>query len=306
MSDELYKKYRPKKPSEVVGQVEAMKVIGGLLKNKALPHALLFSGYSGCGKTTVGRILRDYVGCVGLDYQEINASETRGIDTIRDIGLRMNLAPAQGKCRMWFIDEAHALTADAQNAFLKMLEDTPKHVLFILGTTDPQKLKKTVRTRCTEIEFSAIAEADLSGLVKSVAEKEKKPVEDSVAQKIASVAEGSARKALVLLHAVINMGTAKEQIASVIANDPTAEAFELAKLLIWGKGTWKQVSALLTKMDKADPEKVRYLVLACCTKSLLGAGNHDRVASIMDEFRDNFYDSKRAGLVLACYNSVKG
>jgi DNA polymerase III gamma/tau subunit len=305
---ELYKKYRPTKPSEVIGQKPAMKVIGTFIKNGTLPQSLLFTGESGCGKTTVGRILRDKLGCVGFDYQEINASADRGIDKIREISQRMMLAPAQGKCRLWFIDEAHALTADAQNAFLKMLEDTPAHVRFILGTTDPQKLKKTIKTRCTVVNFTGITEPDLTALVESVAEKEMKPVTPAVARKIAEHSEKSARQALVLLHAVIDIDTEKGQIAAIVANDPKAEAFALAKMLIWGTPSWPKVCELLVRLEKAEPEKVRHLVLACCVTALLkpDARQNGRVITVLDEFRDNFYDSQRAGLVLACFNSAKG
>src|SRR5690606_3369465 len=108
-----------------------------------IPHAMLFTGPSGCGKTTLARILRVKLRCSDNDFQEINAADFRGIDSIRSMRQQVGAAPLGGDSRIWLIDEAHSMTADAQNAFLKLLEDTPRHVYFFLATTDPQKLKKT-------------------------------------------------------------------------------------------------------------------------------------------------------------------
>jgi DNA polymerase-3 subunit gamma/tau len=141
-SPELYLKHRPSLFKQVIGQDDAVNVLQQLLKGDRFPHALLLSGPSGCGKTTLARICRDKLECTGADFQELNGADTRGIDTIREIRSHLNLRPMHGKCRIWYIDEAHKLSNDAQNALLKMLEDTPTTAYFMLATTEPNKLIK--------------------------------------------------------------------------------------------------------------------------------------------------------------------
>jgi len=202
---ELYKKYRPKDFEGVVGQTDALKSLQQMAKNKKIPHALLFTGPSGCGKTTLARIVRRELGCGKHDFSEVNCADFRGIDMVRDIRSRMMQAPISGSCRVWLIDEAHRLTGDAMDAFLKILEDTPDHVYFMLATTNPQKLLKTVRTRCTEISVKSLSNKDIVKLVTDVAKKEGKTLPKEVAKKIADKCEGSARQALVLLHQIIDL-----------------------------------------------------------------------------------------------------
>ena len=136
---ELYRKYRPTSFKQVVGQEEAIRTLTELGKRKAIPHAILFTGPSGVGKTTLARILQRKLKCVGNDFVEMNAANDRGVGIIRSIQNKVGLAPMLGSCRIWLMDEAHQLTSDAQSAFLKLLEDTPSHVYFMLATTDPQK-----------------------------------------------------------------------------------------------------------------------------------------------------------------------
>ena len=132
---ELYKKHRPSYLEDVFGQPEAVKVLGSMIEKDDLPHSILFTGPSGVGKTTLARILKEELECHANDFKEINCADFRGIDTIRDIRNNMNRQSLMGGPLIWLIDEAHKLTNDAQTAFLKMLEDTPKHVYFFLATT---------------------------------------------------------------------------------------------------------------------------------------------------------------------------
>ena len=148
---ELYKRFRPKSLDAVVGNGGTVAALQKFLKKGNLPHTILFKGPSGCGKTTLARILAKELGCGVLDLREYNSADFRGIDTIRDISRIMTNAPAAGNCRVFILDEAHQLSKDAQNAALKILEDTPKHVYFFICTTDPQKLIATIRSRCTEM-----------------------------------------------------------------------------------------------------------------------------------------------------------
>ena len=193
---ELYLKYRPQRLGDVFGQDAALNVIKAL--KGRIPSAVLLTGPSGCGKTTIGRILATKLKCTGGDFLEINAAKERGIDMVRDMSMRIGLAPMRSPCRVWLIDEAHALTKDAQSALLKMLEDTPSHAYIFLATTDPQKLTNTIRTRCTEIKCKAINGETMTKLLESVVKAESTEVEEDVLDAIVESADGSARKALVI------------------------------------------------------------------------------------------------------------
>ncbi len=305
MSKELYKKHRPQKMKEVIGQTDSVAMLKNYTKIDSLPHSLLFIGPSGCGKTTLARILQRELNCGKADYTETNAADFRGVDDIRKIRKTMGLAPMQGKCKIYLLDEAHQLTTAAQNSFLKMLEDTPDHVYFFLATTDPQKLIKTIRTRCCEIKLASLDSESILSLLASVCKKEGTKITEDVADKIAAYSDGSARKALVILDSVILLKTEKEQLANIQKPEEEHAAFEICQKLFGRGATWKDVASLLSKTD-ADPEGIRYLVLSYATKVLLSGGKQSgRASLVIGEFADNFYDSKKAGLVLACYECMK-
>ena len=181
---ELYKKHRPKSFDDIIGQDNAIKVLKTKFKKKSIPHAILLKGPSGVGKTTIGRIIKKELGCKGTDFQEINGADKGGVDDMRSIRRSMSKAPMKSKCRLWLIDEAHKITSAAQDMMLKMLEDTPGHVYFILATTDPQKLKKTIRTRCTEIAVKNLDTKDMTNLILSIYAKEKAKKYKNVVSKI--------------------------------------------------------------------------------------------------------------------------
>jgi len=148
-------------------------MLAQMVKRNKVPHTLLFSGPPGCGKTTLARILRKKLNCGKYDFSEVNCADFRGIDMVRDIRSHLQQAPISGDCRVWLIDEAHKLSNDAQNAFLKMLEDTPNHVYFFLATTNPQKLLKTIRTRCTEVVVKSLGDKNMEELIDDVIVGEK-------------------------------------------------------------------------------------------------------------------------------------
>jgi DNA polymerase-3 subunit gamma/tau len=298
---ELYKKYRPKTFKGVLGQEAAVSSLVKLIEKGQVPHAILLSGPSGCGKTTIARILKNVLQCSDADFTELNCADFKGIDMIRDIRRHSSLHPLAGKCRMWVIDEAHKLTNDAQNAFLKILEDTPSHVYFVLCTTDPQKLLKTIITRCTEIKLQPLSHKDLTLLIQRVAYKEGAQLSEEVVDEIVEAADGSARKALVILEQVLQLPPEQQVDAVRSMSLNKDKAIDLARALIDPRTQWADVAKILSNLDD-DPEAVRNLVLEYARKVLLGGGKlAPRAFKVIDVFSANFWDSKRAGLAAACY-----
>jgi len=154
----LYKKYRPSTFDDIVGNsvtIQALKKSVEGRKN----HVFLFTGPSGCGKTTLSRIVAKELGAKGSDFRELDSADFRGIDTIRNLRKTIGYHPLESKVVVYLLDEVHKLTGDAQNAMLKMLEETPEHVYFILATTDPQKLLGTIKGRCSIYTVEALEDS---------------------------------------------------------------------------------------------------------------------------------------------------
>jgi len=204
------------------------------------------------------------------------------------------------KTKIWLIDEAHQLTTDAQQAMLKMLEDTPDHVYFLLATTHPQKLIPTIKTRWTELRLKPLCPVDLLDVILNVCEKEKIKPDEGVTKLIAEQADGSARKALVFLNQIRGIADPDKQRELIQRTELKTDAIELCRLLINPKSQWADVAKILKAIAGEEPEGVRRLVLAYCTSILLKSPN-GRAAMIIDYFSRNFFDSGQAGLVWACW-----
>jgi len=311
MSTELYKVHRPKSFKSVVGQDAAVRTLQTLLKKGKLPHTILLTGPSGCGKTTIARILRSKLNCNEHDYLEIDCADTNGIDMVRDIKQRVERLPLGGKdsAKLFLLDECHQLTSQAQESLLKTLEDTPSYAYFILGTTIPNKLKETIKTRCTEIKLVSISDADLMSIVKAVCKKEEKTLSDAVIRKVAESARGSARQCLVWLHQIINLPDEESQLAALSLPDAEATAIDIARKLMDNKSTWDDVAKLL-KAAEQDPETIRRCILGYASASLLnmsGAGvekgaRAKRAALLLESFEEHLFNSGKPGLVLQAFN----
>lgn len=304
MSVELYHKYRPKTLKEVIGQKAALAPLVTMGKQRKIPHAILFTGPSGVGKTTTARILATLLKCSKYDLFETNTAQVRGIDAVREITRKIGFAPVGGKARVWILDEIHQASTDASEALLKVLEDTPSHVYFFLCTTDPQKLKQTIRTRCHLVELKSLSDKDIGDLIRDVAEKEGVEIPSEVVIKIQDCSDGSARQALVFLHAVLDMKDEKAQLEAITKGSVETFGIDIARLLI-KRGDWKSVTRLLKQLKSEDPEKVRWVVMGYASAVLLNKSD-PHVAHVLECFRDNFYDSKFNGLVMACWEVLHG
>lgn len=300
----LYRKYRPKSLDDLVGQKTTVQSIKAALESDNVPQFILLTGPAGSGKTTIARILKTELDCGKPDFVEINAADSRGIDTVRDIASVVNLSPIAGTSRIWLIDECHALTKDAQSCFLKLLEDTPKNVYFLFATTDPQKLLATVKTRATEYKLSPISDTGIRGLLQSIIAKEPATlalVSKAAIDQVVEIADGSARKALVLLQQIQGIADEAGQLSVIGGAESKTQAIELARALL-KPAPWKTVAGILKDLKGEEPEGLRHLVLAYSTSVMLSGGPlADRAFYVVDEFKSHFYDSKYAGLVAACF-----
>jgi len=221
----LYSKYRPLEFSQVKGQDSTVTSLKNALTLGKLHHAILFCGPRGLGKTTLARIVAKCVNCLKspmsespcgecesclsitkgnfIDVIEIDAASNRGIDEIRQLKERVNYKPAQGVKKIFIIDEVHMLTTEAFNALLKTLEEPPVHVMFILATTDPEKLPETILSRCQRFDLSSVKYSELKSLLSDILQKEGVTVEDEVYKILFERSGGSIRDSLTLMEKLI-------------------------------------------------------------------------------------------------------
>jgi DNA polymerase-3 subunit gamma/tau len=216
----LYRKYRPQSFAEVRDQDHIVRVLEGALKQGEIPHALLFSGTRGTGKTTMARLFARALGTSDLDLYEIDAASNRKIEDVRELREAVHTAPYDSKYKVYIIDEVHMLTNEAFNALLKTLEEPPAHVVFILATTEKEKLLDTILSRCQVFDFRAPSRAVLAETATDVARREGFALAPDAADLIAIAADGSFRDALGIVQKVIlasgdQIGTADE-VAAII------------------------------------------------------------------------------------------
>lgn len=223
----FYTKYRPQKFSELFGLETIAQALTSQLEKDQLGHAYLFCGPRGTGKTTTARILAKEADCRGLDLIEIDAASNRGIDDIRDLREKINLAPTQSGRKVYVVDEAHMLTREAFNALLKTLEEPPEHAIFILCTTEPHKVPETVRSRCQKFEFKRASTADIVKKLQFIAGQEKVEVSGEDLELIAKNAEGGFRDAETMLEQMIVGGLPAAEVVGLVAGESVGEFVEL-------------------------------------------------------------------------------
>jgi len=206
----LYRKYRPAEFKEVLGQDHIVDVLEKSIKDNSVSHAYLFVGSRGTGKTSVARIFADEIGVSKNDLYEIDAASNRGIEDIRTLRDGVRVLPFDSKYKIYIIDEVHMLSKDAWGALLKTLEEPPKHVIFILATTELQKVPETIISRCQVFTFKKANDVILKNMVLDIAEREGFELDQSSAELIALLGDGSFRDALGTLQKVLNFSKGKK------------------------------------------------------------------------------------------------
>jgi DNA polymerase-3 subunit gamma/tau len=302
----LHIDYRPKSLDEFFGNESLKASLRTMFERQDKPKAFMFTGPSGCGKTTLARIVAQEYGCnMETDYHELNIAQIGGKDESGRIQREMHYAPMGSKVKVYCLDECQDASPAFQSGILKALEDTPRHVLFIICTTDPQKLKKTIHTRCSRFEVELFTPQLMFSFIQETMNKE--GLENYPPEPIAEIvkaAEGCPRQALVILDQVIDLPDF-ESVMSAVRSYTIEEAsvIELCRSLL--ANNWMNCAKQLNALpEKADVEKIRYAVLSYMRKVLLGNRPDGQAARVIQAFRLPFYDSGLAGLVLASYVAV--
>lgn len=266
MTQALYRKYRPRKFGEVVGQSAITETLTKAIKSGRISHAYLFSGPRGVGKTSVARILAHEINrlpysdeTIHLDIIEIDAASNRRIDEIRDLRDKVHIAPTSAKYKVYIIDEVHMLTKEAFNALLKTLEEPPAHCVFILATTEPHKLPETIISRTQRFSFKPVAPVDAVSHMAEVAKREKIDIERDALTLLAEFGEGSFRDSLSLLDQVstIKGKVTADKLQATLGLPPATLVTEIKKAISAGN-----LSLLLKLLDETKQNGVNASRLA--------------------------------------------
>ncbi len=310
----LYRKYRSQTFADLVGQDASSRALQGAIISGRVSHAYLFSGSRGTGKTSAARLLAKALNCTGrprssaepcnkcdsclemmagasLDLIEIDAASNRGIDDVRDLREKVNLAPARGPYKVYIIDEAHGLTGDAFNALLKTLEEPPPHAVFVMCTTDAQKMPLTVIGRCQHFVFRRHGEDQIVSRLTHIAAAEKVSVDDDAMRLIARTAQGSMRDAVGLLDQLVPLASGPITLESARSLLGIADPRMLDGLLDHVlSGEASEALAELNGVYAAGAELrqvVRGLMEGCRDRLLAALNKHDlagarRLSAVLD------------------------
>ena len=284
MQPALYRAERPEVFEDIIGQKHIVKILQNQIRTGTVSQAYLFSGTHGTGKTSTARILAKAVNCTGkltdeegtppcghcenceairegrfVDCIELDAASNNGVDDLRSIIEMVKYPPTAGKYKVYIIDEVHMLSTAAENAFLKTLEEPPEHAIFILATTDPQKVRQTIRSRCMQLNFRRVSEEELVAGMKRICGKRDVAASDDALATIASRADGSVRDALSILEQCMAAGDKELSRAAVL--EYTGAAGEDFFLALTGAVLGRDAGRALVYIDEIikrgkDPRQI--------------------------------------------------
>jgi len=261
--ESLYRKYRPQSFKEVAGQEQVIRPLAQEIKDKKIGHAYLFSGSRGLGKTSVARIFAREIGASEQDIAEIDAASNNSVEDIRSLADNVYTLPFGSPYKVYILDEAHMLSKAAWNAFLKTLEEPPAHAVFILATTEPERIPETVVSRCQVFEFKKPSRNDLAKVIAEVAKKEGFTLALDAADLVSLLAGGSYRDALSTLQKVLAAAPDKKVSREDAEGATGAPKRELVDALISALALGDRAKALgaIEKAVNADTDIQLFLEL---------------------------------------------
>jgi DNA polymerase III gamma/tau subunit len=308
----LQVKYRPKTLKGFYGNESTKASLEACLTKKDKPTTFLFTGPSGTGKTTLGRIVGNVLEIDPINISVYNAASTRGIDTIREAIEKAQHTPmVGGKRRIFIFEECHGLTGTALEALLDFMEHPPKSVFIVLTTTEPSSLKVTIKRRCHQYEVKPLTLGSMNKLMDKICEKEKIALDPDIKEKIIEASEGSPGQALKILDQVSGVSAehAKEIIVNIFADQTTA--IDIARTLMNEKlkstDKWKKCQKLLETIT-GEPESNRRIIQGYFNAVLLKRPYDDQTASIASmasNFTENYFNSGKLGLTLSIFLSCE-
>ena len=320
----LARKYRPSSFEEVVGQDHVIQALSNSILQDRIHQAFIFSGTRGVGKTTLGRILAKCLNCTSsdkpvavpcnecvnckeiklgrsLDFYEQDAASQRGIDAMKELLQTVPQSPANGRYKVYLLDEAHMLTTESFNALLKNLEEPPKHVVFILATTNPEKLPKTVQSRCLQLNLKTVGGTVLSKHLQKILKSENISYDEESVDLISEAASGSVRDALTLLDQAIAHGSGilkSNNVKELLGTIDSSFLVAMVNAIIDGDGVGAYEA--LSKIEELSPEYdvilkslISILHKASVEKVLSNSSDQDIInlaANIDDEFCQLLYE----------------
>jgi DNA polymerase-3 subunit gamma/tau len=260
MSEVLYRKYRPKNFTEVLGQEQVVKTLSSQVKLGTVSHAYLFIGGRGTGKTSIARIFANELGTDPNDIYEIDAASNTGVDDIRELTESVNTLPFNSKYKIYILDEAHMLSKSASNALLKTLEEPPSHIIFILATTESHKIPETILSRTEVYNFKKPTQEILKEVVINVSKKEGFSIGSDSADLLALLGDGSFRDTLGNLQKVLSISKDKKISYDEVLAVTGAPKISLVNDLV-SSICFSDFEKSLLNLEKAKKENIDMSVL---------------------------------------------
>jgi len=297
----LSRKYRPESFDEMFGNIDELKSLKITVQEKKVTTFLLY-GDRGCGKSTASRIIAKELGA-GIGLKEMNISNTTGIDSARKMIDDCRYCAPDGKPTVIVLNEIQGASKAFQQSILEILEEPPKDTYFILCTTNPEKLSKPVKSRCSQFRFSPLSLIIGRKFIKDILGKENQELSKEVINGVLKATDCIPREILTLLDKIFKIDEAKrgKLIQNYVTSDISEEVNILCQLLL-KKENWKVIAKVVQNI-KEDPETIRMKILGYMGIVLLRSGKR-QAAVILECFKDNFFETRKSGLILACYSSI--